>query len=123
MPKQVSSNSDVLLYFLAIFVPPVPVFIKRGCSNAFWINIILWLLAWIPGVIHAWYIIAKNEDNRPGRYAQQGHVPPQGAPPAAGGGAYGPGYSQGPYHQGPPPPAHGHAGGYSQPAPGYGAKY
>ncbi|KAF8500251.1 hypothetical protein F5888DRAFT_1633021 [Russula emetica] len=24
-----------------------------------WINVALWFLGWIPGVIHAWWIIAK----------------------------------------------------------------
>ncbi|KAH8083309.1 hypothetical protein BXZ70DRAFT_1012158 [Cristinia sonorae] len=61
MTKVVSPTSDVLLYFLAIFVPPVPVFFKRGFAADFWINILLWFLGWIPGVIHAWYIISKSE--------------------------------------------------------------
>ncbi|KAF9648366.1 hypothetical protein BDM02DRAFT_3096672 [Thelephora ganbajun] len=47
--SQVSSNSDVLLYFLAIFIPPLPVSRKDFC-----INILLWILGWIPGVIHSW---------------------------------------------------------------------
>ncbi|KAL1617844.1 hypothetical protein SLS54_007626 [Diplodia seriata] len=46
-----SSTSDVLLYFLAIFVPPVPVFIKRGCGADFLISICLSILGWIPGVL------------------------------------------------------------------------
>ncbi|KKY24421.1 putative carbonyl reductase [Diplodia seriata] len=44
-------QSDVLLYFLAIFVPPVPVFIKRGCGADFLISICLSILGWIPGVL------------------------------------------------------------------------
>ena len=46
-----SSTSDVLLYFLALFVPPLSVFLKRGCAADFWINILLSILGWIPGVI------------------------------------------------------------------------
>ncbi|KAF9482725.1 UPF0057-domain-containing protein [Pholiota conissans] len=61
MAKVVSSTSDVLLYFLAIILPPVAVFLKRGCAADFWINICLSILGWIPGVIHAWYIISKSE--------------------------------------------------------------
>ncbi|EOD45387.1 putative stress response rci protein [Neofusicoccum parvum] len=56
-----SSTSDVLLYFLALFVPPVPVFIKRGCGADFLINICLSILGWIPGVIHAFWIVSKTE--------------------------------------------------------------
>ncbi|PWN95834.1 UPF0057-domain-containing protein [Tilletiopsis washingtonensis] len=60
-----SSTSDVLLYFLAIFVPPASVLIKRGCGADILINICLWVLGWIPGVIHAWWIIAKTPDRPP----------------------------------------------------------
>jgi len=59
--SQVSSSYDVLLYFVAIFVPPIPVLLKRGLKADFWINILLWILGWIPGVIHSWYIISKSE--------------------------------------------------------------
>ncbi|ETW76020.1 stress-induced hydrophobic peptide [Heterobasidion irregulare TC 32-1] len=61
MPSQVSSTSDVILYFLAIFIPPIPVFMKRACGADLLINILLWILGWIPGVLHAWYIISKSE--------------------------------------------------------------
>jgi len=61
MTKVVSSNGDVFLYFLAILLPPVSVFLKRGCAADFWINVLLCILGWIPGVIHAWYIISKSE--------------------------------------------------------------
>ncbi|AFR96489.1 hypothetical protein J008_04394 [Cryptococcus neoformans] len=54
-----SSTGDVLLYFLALFIPPIPVFMKRGCAADLWINILLWILGWIPGVLHAWWIISK----------------------------------------------------------------
>merc|ERR1712169_28768 len=62
MARGTSSTADVLLYFLALFLPPVPVFIKRGCGADLLINIALDFLGWIPGVIHAWYIISKTED-------------------------------------------------------------
>ncbi|ORY88250.1 hypothetical protein BCR35DRAFT_301774 [Leucosporidium creatinivorum] len=56
-----SSTGDVLLYLLAILLPPVSVFLKRGCAADFWINICLSILGWIPGVLHAWWIISKHE--------------------------------------------------------------
>ncbi|KAI0088791.1 hypothetical protein BDY19DRAFT_945972 [Irpex rosettiformis] len=56
-----SPTSDVCLYFLALFVPPLTVFFKRGLKIDFWINILLWILGWIPGVLHAWYIISRSE--------------------------------------------------------------
>lgn len=50
-----SSTSDICLYFLALFLPPLSVFLKTGCNSDFIINIGLSILGWIPGVIHAWY--------------------------------------------------------------------
>lgn len=56
-----SSGGNVLLYFLAIFIPPLAVLLKRGCGADVLINIGLTLLAYIPGIIHAWWIISKHE--------------------------------------------------------------
>ncbi|TIB75297.1 hypothetical protein E3Q22_00203 [Wallemia mellicola] len=43
----------------AIIVPPLGVFLERGCAADFWINILLTILGYIPGIIHALYIILK----------------------------------------------------------------
>ncbi|KAH5299587.1 plasma membrane proteolipid 3 family protein [Parastagonospora nodorum] len=56
-----SSTGTILLYFLAIWLPFLPVAIRRGCSADLFINILLCCLGWIPGIIHAWYIISKTE--------------------------------------------------------------
>lgn len=56
-----SSNSDVCLYFLALFIPPLAVGLKTGCDANLLINIGLSLLGWLPGVIHAWWVISKHE--------------------------------------------------------------
>jgi uncharacterized membrane protein YqaE (UPF0057 family) len=64
LPRLTISNSlqgTVLLYFLAIWLPFLPVAMRRGCSADLLINIMLCILGWIPGVIHAWYIISKTE--------------------------------------------------------------
>ena len=54
---------DCLLIVLAVFFPPLPVCIKKGlCSCDFLINVCLCLLGWIPGMLHAWYIILENPD-------------------------------------------------------------
>ncbi|KAF9788518.1 hypothetical protein BJ322DRAFT_1106505 [Thelephora terrestris] len=58
--SNVSSGNDVCLYFIALFVPPLPVALKRGFGAEFCINILLWIFGWIPGVIHSWYIISKS---------------------------------------------------------------
>ncbi|PSR77023.1 UPF0057-domain-containing protein [Coniella lustricola] len=58
---QVSSTSDMIDYFIAFFLPPVGVFLKRGLNADFVINILLTILGWIPGVIHAWWVIGKSK--------------------------------------------------------------
>ncbi|RAL61876.1 hypothetical protein DID88_002939 [Monilinia fructigena] len=50
-----SSSADVFAYLVAIFIPPLAVFLKTGCGVDFLINICLSILGWIPGVIHAWF--------------------------------------------------------------------
>ncbi|TQN69817.1 Plasma membrane proteolipid 3 [Colletotrichum shisoi] len=53
-------SADIFLGLLALLFPPLPVWVKRGiCSADSIINILLCLLGYIPGLIHAWYIIAK----------------------------------------------------------------
>lgn len=52
--------SDLCLIILSILFPPLPVWIRRGiCSGDSLINILLCILGYFPGLIHAWYIIAK----------------------------------------------------------------
>lgn len=48
---------DILRIILAIILPPVGVAMQVGLSTQFWINVILTLLGYIPGIIHAVYII------------------------------------------------------------------
>jgi len=47
----------ILEVILSILLPPLAVLIHRGAGSEFLINIILWLLFWIPGTIHALYVI------------------------------------------------------------------
>ena len=50
---------DIIRILLAILLPPVGVFLQVGLGLHFWINILLTLLGYIPGIIHAIYIIIK----------------------------------------------------------------
>ncbi|PQE13725.1 stress response rci peptide protein [Rutstroemia sp. NJR-2017a BVV2] len=53
-------SSDIFLGLIAILFPPVAVWVKRGiCSVDSIINILLCMLGFLPGLLHAWYIIAK----------------------------------------------------------------
>ncbi|MDO6441627.1 MULTISPECIES: YqaE/Pmp3 family membrane protein [unclassified Marinobacter] len=51
---------DLLRILIAILLPPLGVFLQVGIGKHFWINIILTLLGYIPGIVHAVYIIAKK---------------------------------------------------------------
>ncbi len=50
---------DIIRIILAIFLPPLGVFLQVGLGKHFWINIILTILGYIPGIIHAIYVILK----------------------------------------------------------------
>ena len=45
-------NSDIIKIILAIFLPPVGVFLERGCGADLLINILLTVLGYIPYVLH-----------------------------------------------------------------------
>ncbi|MDJ0514884.1 YqaE/Pmp3 family membrane protein [Hydrocoleum sp. CS-953] len=52
----------ILRILAAIFLPPLGVFLTVGLGGAFWINILLTLLGFLPGIIHAIWVIAKNDN-------------------------------------------------------------
>merc|ERR1712137_236282 len=56
--------SDICKILLAIILPPLGVFLERGCNADFLINILLTILGYIPGIIHALYIIFKFQRGR-----------------------------------------------------------
>lgn len=47
---------SLLTIVLCVLLPPVAVFMKTGLSGKLIINIILTIIGWIPGVIHALYV-------------------------------------------------------------------
>ncbi|SDM34670.1 YqaE/Pmp3 family membrane protein [Maricaulis salignorans] len=51
---------DVIRVILSILLPPLGVFLQVGIGLQFWINILLTLLGYIPGVVHAVWIIARR---------------------------------------------------------------
>jgi uncharacterized membrane protein YqaE (UPF0057 family) len=52
--------ADFLRIVVAILLPPLGVFLQVGFSGAFWLNIVLTLLGYIPGIVHAVWIIARR---------------------------------------------------------------
>jgi uncharacterized membrane protein YqaE (UPF0057 family) len=58
-------------YVLAIFLPPAAVLLC-GKPGAALINLLLCLLLWVPGVIHAFIVIAEsNADKRTDRIVKE----------------------------------------------------
>ena len=51
---------DILRILLSVLLPPLGVFLQVGIGPQFWINILLTLLGYIPGIIHAVWIIARR---------------------------------------------------------------
>ena len=52
---------ELLKIIAAIILPPVGVFLQVGIGKHFWLNIILTILGYIPGIVHAIWVIAKNK--------------------------------------------------------------
>ena len=55
---------NVLRIILSALVPPLGVFLTVGIGGAFWINLILTLFGYVPGVLHALYVIITRENAR-----------------------------------------------------------
>ena len=51
---------DVVRILLSIFLPPVGVFLQVGLGLHFWLNILLTLLGYLPGIVHALWIILRR---------------------------------------------------------------
>jgi uncharacterized membrane protein YqaE (UPF0057 family) len=52
--------ADFVRILLAVLVPPVGVFFQVGLGAQFWINIVLTLLGYFPGLVHAIFIIGRE---------------------------------------------------------------
>lgn len=52
----------IIKIILAIFLPPVAALLQVGLGLHFWLNILLTILGWLPGQIHAiWLIVSKHQ--------------------------------------------------------------
>ncbi|KAJ2706282.1 hypothetical protein H4R19_005026 [Coemansia spiralis] len=93
------SCPDLLLVILSILFPPVGALLRRGCGADFLINCGLTALGYLPGLIHAWYLICKypneeyemlidDDDGAPRQHhiiivSSQAQAVPAGAPRAS----------------------------------------
>ncbi|MDN3669407.1 YqaE/Pmp3 family membrane protein [Echinicola jeungdonensis] len=54
--------ASLIRIILAVILPPLGVLMTVGLGKSFWINILLTLLGFLPGIIHAVWVIAKHND-------------------------------------------------------------
>lgn len=52
-------DNKIVLVILAILLPPLAVFFKKGLGKDLIINIILCLIFYIPGIIHALWLVTQ----------------------------------------------------------------
>ncbi|KAF1939037.1 UPF0057-domain-containing protein [Clathrospora elynae] len=56
-------GTDCFLMLLSVLFPPIGVWVKKGlCSAESLINLALCCLGFLPGLLHAWYVILQNPD-------------------------------------------------------------
>ena len=53
------ATNKLLLIVIAILLPPVAVFLKSGMGKDLLINLILCILFYIPGILHALWVVTK----------------------------------------------------------------
>ena len=49
---------------LALFLPPVAVFLTVGLGMHFWLSLVLTFFGWLPGVVNAFYVIGVHDGKR-----------------------------------------------------------
>jgi len=52
-------DNTLLLVIIAILLPPLAVGLKAGFGGTFVLNLILFFLFYVPGLLHALYVILK----------------------------------------------------------------
>jgi uncharacterized membrane protein YqaE (UPF0057 family) len=55
-----ATASDIIKIIFAIILPPLGVLMEVGLTKHFWINILLTILGFVPGIIHALYVILSK---------------------------------------------------------------
>jgi uncharacterized membrane protein YqaE (UPF0057 family) len=59
-PPPRRDEHDWLRILLAILLPPLGVFLQVGLGGHFWLNLLLTLLGYVPGIIHAVWVILRK---------------------------------------------------------------
>jgi uncharacterized membrane protein YqaE (UPF0057 family) len=59
----------IIKVLLAIFLPPVAAFLQVGLGLHFWLNVLLTILGWLPGSIHALYLVLAGGESKASAHA------------------------------------------------------
>lgn len=51
--------NKLVLILLSIFLPPIAVFLKEGIGKHLLINILLCILFYLPGIVHALWVTTR----------------------------------------------------------------
>lgn len=57
MTEPVHDTNQLLLIIIAILLPPLAVGLKRGIGGHLILSIVLTLLFYLPGLLHALYVV------------------------------------------------------------------
>ena len=52
--------TDPIKIVFAILLPPLGVFFEVGFAGHFWLSILLTLFGFLPGIVHALYVILRH---------------------------------------------------------------
>ncbi len=52
--------STIIRILLAIFLPPIAVLLSNGIGLQFLLNILLTLFGWLPGTVHALWLMNRD---------------------------------------------------------------
>lgn len=64
MSDNKEETMDIMRTILSIFIPPLGVFLQVGFRDIhFWLNLVLTFLGYIPGIVHALFIIWTRNDS------------------------------------------------------------
>ncbi|WP_084418423.1 YqaE/Pmp3 family membrane protein [Henriciella litoralis] len=56
------SANSIIIILLSILLPPLGVALSRGIGTQFLINIVLTILGYVPGLVHAVWLAARPAD-------------------------------------------------------------
>ena len=61
-----------MLFFLCVILPPLAVLLT-GRIGSFFLSLLLTLLGWLPGVIHAFFVVTDYKNEQRFRELAKGH--------------------------------------------------